>query len=179
MPTSCARCMPLATPTSPRLAGSRCATMASRAMILPRTMSRGSGNDSRGCRQGHVAMRKVTRNGSEVPLNPLITRDPVTGGELIVTRLEAPLSGLVIEGAFSLGWVGRLTPEQLDFVGLLVRNRGNVQKVAADQNIAFKTARNRLDDIVAALEMPEAAGEVAGAKHERRTTVLQRLSRGE
>jgi hypothetical protein len=118
-----------------------------------------------------------------VPLNPLITRDPVTGGELIVTRLEAPQSGLVIEGAFSLGWVGRLTPEQLQFVGLLVRNRGNVQKVAADQNIAYNTARNRLDDIVVALEAPDSddpedAGR-AEQEHARRTEVLSRLSRGE
>src|SRR5215813_7475888 len=54
-------------------------------------------------------------------LPPLITRDPVSGGELIVTRLESPRSGVVIEGAFSLGWIGRLTPEQLEFAGLLVR----------------------------------------------------------
>src|SRR5215831_2046094 len=100
-------------------------------------------------------MRKLARNGGAAPLNPLITRDPVTGGELIVTRLESPQSGLVIEGAFSLGWVGRLTPEQLEFVGQLVRNRGNVQKVAADLDIAYNTARNRLDDIVAALETPD------------------------
>ena len=126
-------------------------------------------------------MRKVARYGGEVPLNPLITRDPVTGGDLIVTRLEAPQSGLVIEGAFSLGWVGRLTPEQLDFVGLLVRNRGNVQKVAADQNIAYNTARNRLDDIVAALEAPDVPEEAGSAErdHARRTDVLSRLSKGE
>src|SRR5215472_17411955 len=112
-------------------------------------------------------MRKVARSGGEVPLNPLITRDPVTGGGLIVTRLEAPQSGLVIEGAFTLGWVGRLTPDQLEFVGQLVRNRGNVQKVAADLDIAYNTARNRLDDIVAVLEMPDAVGEVNSAKRER------------
>ena len=126
-------------------------------------------------------MRKVARNGGEVPLSPLITRDPVTGGELIVTRLEAPQSGLVIEGAFSLGWVGRLTPEQLEFVGLLVRNRGNVQKVAADQNIAYNTARNRLDDIVAALDAPDMPEDASRAEqeHARRTEVLSRLSKGE
>jgi hypothetical protein len=126
-------------------------------------------------------MRKVDRTGGEVPLNPLITHDPVSGGELIVTRLEAPQSGLVIEGAFSLGWVGRLTPEQLEFVGLLVRNRGNVQKVAADQNIAYNTARNRLDDIVAALEAPDAPEDAGRAEqeHARRTEVLSRLSKGE
>src|SRR5262249_9787662 len=126
-------------------------------------------------------MRKVARTGGEVPLNPLITRDPVTGGELIVTRLEAPQSGTVIEGAFSLGWVGRLTPVQLEFVGLLVRNRGNVQKVAAALTVAYNPARNRLDDIVVALEAPdttESAGR-AEREHERRTDVLSRLSKGE
>src|SRR6185312_3498529 len=92
--------------------------------------------------------------GARARRNPLITRDPVSGGELIVTRLEAPHSGIVIEGTFSLGWIGCLTPEQLEFVGRLVRNRGNVQKVAADLDIAYNTARNRLDEIVAALGAP-------------------------
>jgi hypothetical protein len=125
------------------------------------------------------AQTRQTRSGG--PVNPLITRDPVSGGELLVTRLEAPQSGLVIEGTFSMGWVGRLTPEQLEFVGHLVRNRGNVQKVAAELNIAYNTARNRLDDIVAALNMPDAASAVASAEQERerRTKVLRRLSMGE
>ena len=125
------------------------------------------------------AQTRQTSGGG--PLNPLITRDPVTGGELLVTRLEAPQSGLVIEGTFSLGWIGRLTPEQLEFVGHLVRNRGNVQKVAAELNIAYNTARNRLDDIVAALNMPDAASEAASAEQEReqRADVLRRLSKGE
>ena len=115
-------------------------------------------------------------DGAGAPLHPLITHDPVSGGELIVTRLEAPHSGIVIEGAFSLGWIGRLTPEQLEFVGLLVRNRGNVQKVAADLDIAYNTARNRLDDVVAALGVPV---EREDGGRERRNDVLQRLAAGE
>lgn len=85
---------------------------------------------------------------------PLITRDPVSGAELVVTRLECPASGIVIEGYFSLGWIARLSSEQLEFVGNLVRQRGNVQKLAADMGIAYNTARNRLDDIVEALGGP-------------------------
>jgi hypothetical protein len=84
-------------------------------------------------------------------LLPLITRDPVDGGELVVTRLESPRTGVVITGTFSLGWIGRLTPEQLDFVGLLLKSRNNVQKVANDLGVAYNTARSRLDEIVAAL----------------------------
>ena len=50
-----------------------------------------------------------------------------------------------------------------------MRNRGNVQKVAADQNVAYNTARNRLDDIVAALEAPDTTAAVGKAEqqHER------------
>jgi hypothetical protein len=111
-------------------------------------------------------------------LHPLITRDPVSGGALVVTRLESPRGDIVIEGAFSLGWIGRLTPEQLEFAGYLVRNRGNVQKVAADLDIAYNTARNRLDDIVAALGEPVERAH-GGQGRERRLAVLRRLSAGE
>ena len=82
---------------------------------------------------------------------PLITRDPVSGGELIVTRLECPESGIVIEGQFSLGWISRLNREQLDFVEMLVKYRGNIQKFAAELDVAYNTARSRLDEIVTAL----------------------------
>lgn len=117
-------------------------------------------------------------DGAGVSLHPLITRDPVSGGELIVTRLESARSGIVIEGAFSLGWIGRLTPEQLEFVGHLVRNRGNVQKVAADLDIAYNTARNRLDEIVTALGAPVERA-ARGQERERRADVLRRLAAGE
>jgi hypothetical protein len=107
-------------------------------------------------------------------LHPLITKDPVTGGELIVTRLEGPSSGIVIEGAFSLGWIARLTPEQLAFVGLLVKHRGNLQKVAAELNVSYNTARNRMDDIAAAL-----GGKPEPEERADRAQVLERLSDGD
>jgi hypothetical protein len=102
---------------------------------------------------------------------PLITRDPVSGEELIVTRLECPESGIVIEGRFSLGWIGRLTREQLDFVELMVKYRGNIQKLAAEMDVAYNTARSRLDEIVTALGgVPENDGRVD------RRAVLDRLA---
>jgi hypothetical protein len=109
-----------------------------------------------------------------VPLLPLLTKDPVTGGELIVTELAGPESGLVIRGRFSFGWVGRLTPDQLVFAGLLVKYRGNLQRVAAELNIAYNTARNRMDEIVAALEGGPAPIQRAG-----RLEILDRLASGE
>jgi hypothetical protein len=91
----------------------------------------------------------------------LVPQDPVGGGELVVTRLECLERGIVLEGRFSLGWIGRLTPAQLEFVGLLLLHRGNIQKLAAVLHIAYITARSRLDAVVAALLDRLAAGEIA------------------
>jgi hypothetical protein len=104
-------------------------------------------------------------------MHQLITKDPVSGGELIVTRLECPDSGIVIEGQFSLGWIGRLSREQLDFVEMLVKYRGNIQKLAAELDVAYNTARSRLDEIVTALGgAPENDGRID------RRAILDRLA---
>ena len=107
-------------------------------------------------------------------IHPLITKDPTTGEELLVTRLMGLKSGVVIEGLFTLGWIGRLTPDQLEFVGQLVRHRGNLQKLAAELQIAYNTARNRMDEIVTALE-----GSPATVKHADRVEILDRLASGD
>src|SRR5436305_4723758 len=109
--------------------------------------------------------------GGALSMHPLITRDPISGNELIVTRLECPQSGIVIEGQFSLGWIGRLSREQLDFVELLVKNRGNIQKLAQEYDIAYNTARSRLDEIVTAL-----GGAPEGDGRADRRMVLDRLA---
>jgi len=66
----------------------------------------------------------------------------------------------------------------LEFACLLVRNPGDVQELAADLDIAYTTARNRLDEIVAALGVPVESAD-GGQERERRTDVLRRLSAGE
>jgi hypothetical protein len=113
----------------------------------------------------------VTRGNHRRGLQALPTRDPWTGGELVVTRLESADTGTAIEGRFTLGWLGRLTPDQLEFVALLLRNRNNLHKLAAEAGIAYNTARNRFDEIVAALGGPTPARGDA-----QRTDVLARLA---
>jgi hypothetical protein len=107
---------------------------------------------------------------------PLPTRDPFGGGELVVTRLEGTESGVTFEGRFSLGWMGRLTPEQLELVGLLLARRNNLQRLATDLGIAYNTARNRFEEIVLALGAPPEPG--AGARASR-ADVLRQVEAGE
>ena len=106
---------------------------------------------------------------------PLPTRDPFGDGELVVTRLESASTGVTIEGRFSLGWIGRLTPEQLELVGLLLARRNNLQRLATDLDIAYNTARNRFEEIVVALAGP---GEERNSRP-RRADVLRQVEAGE
>ena len=106
----------------------------------------------------------------------LVTKDPVTGGDLIVTRLESPDTGIVIEGHFDLGWIGRLTREQLDFVGLLLRYRTNLQKLADELGIAYNTARSRLDDVVSAIGEPSPPRTTPNVD---RSGIIDKLASGE
>jgi hypothetical protein len=68
-----------------------------------------------------------------------------------VERLGCDECHATIEGRFTLGWLGHLSREQLEFVEMMVKNRGNINGVASELKIAYNTARSRLDDIVSAL----------------------------
>lgn len=112
---------------------------------------------------------------------PVPTVDPFTGEELVVTRVENPSTGTVIEGRFTLGWMSRLTPEQLEFVGVLLARRNNLQRLASDVGIAYNTARNRFEDIVRALggSADEDDETSSVSKPTGRKAILRRLAAGE
>jgi hypothetical protein len=127
---------------------------------------------------------------SRQPRLRLLTRDPASGHELVVTRLECLETGVRIEGHFGLGWMGRLTPEQLDFVGVVLAHRANLQKVAAYLGVAYNTVRSRMDEVVTALgglpggeaEVDEAGLTEADARAARaaeRAKVLAAVAAGE
>lgn len=109
----------------------------------------------------------------ELRMYPLLTTCPVCGDSLHAVRLSCDTCQSGIDGHFSLGWVGRLSREQLDFVELLVKNRGNINGVANDLKVAYNTARSRLDDVVAALGYTPPPEENGRAD---RRSVLDRLA---
>ena len=105
---------------------------------------------------------------------PLLTTCPVCGGPLHAVRLSCGECHSSLEGEFTLGWLGRLSREQLEFVELMVKNRGNINGVASELKIAYNTARSRLDDIVEALGYAAAPTETNGRTDRR--AVLDRLA---
>lgn len=107
---------------------------------------------------------------------PLLTRCPICQDELQATRLECVNCHGTVEGRFDLGGLGRLNRDQLQFVELLVKNRGNINKVADELSVSYTTARNRMDDIVSTLGYNAPASQGPSAE---RLEVLARLERGD
>src|SRR5512138_3721656 len=103
-------------------------------------------------------------------MNPLLTKCPVCGGELMVTRLHCPACETTIEGEFDPTVAGtrlqeafspeqlkpllpfsRLTAEQLQFVLTFVRCEGRFNRMEEELGLSYPTLRNRLNDIVRAM----------------------------
>jgi len=76
---------------------------------------------------------------------------------MYLERLRCPDCGTALEGAFSLSPLFRLDAEQVHFIELLVKHQGNIQRVAEELGLAYRTARSRMDEIATALgyELPE------------------------
>jgi hypothetical protein len=114
----------------------------------------------------------------------VLGRCPFCGDELYVARLQCPSCQTAIEGRFGLGRFQRLTPEQLAFLEVFIKNRGIIRNVEAELGLSYPTVRNRLDDVIRALgfevrDEPEPAPRETGEDQERRRDVLERLKRGE
>ncbi len=108
---------------------------------------------------------------------PMPTRCPVTGDPLEVTRLECPTSGVAIEGRFTPNEFATLSPENLEFMRLFMRVRGNLKEVERILGVSYPTVRSRFDGMLRSLgyESPPETQEVRGE----RTDILGLLERGE
>lgn len=99
---------------------------------------------------------------------------PVCGEQLIVTELHCKSCGTTIRGRFMLDELLRLNPQQLMFLKVFIKNRGNLSDVQKELGISYPTARNRLDDIVTTLGY-----EARSPRRDRASEILDRLERGE
>lgn len=104
---------------------------------------------------------------------------PICGERMYLERLHCPQCGTVLEGAFSLSPLFRLNAEQIHFVELLVKHRGNIQRVGEELGLSYRTARSRMEEIAAALgyELPPEEARMRPGP-ERRREILEALQAG-
>lgn len=115
-------------------------------------------------------------------MKPIFGKCPVCGEELIVTRLECRSCGTDIGGQFNLGQLARLNADEIQFVEIFVKNRGNAYKVGEELEMPYSTVRARLTEIIRAMGYEPGAEpkeETAlNVSPEKRKSILDDLARG-
>lgn len=107
-------------------------------------------------------------------------RCPVCEDEMMVTRLRCPSCETAIEGTFALDKFARLSREQLEFIEVFIKSRGNIKEVERELGISYPTVRGRLDNVIEALGYRvEHSPEDGGPPRTRRKEVLDALNKGE
>lgn len=105
---------------------------------------------------------------------PMPTACPVTGGPLMVTRLECEDSGIVIEGRFTPNEFALLPSDHLEFLRIFVKVRGNLKEVERILGLSYPTIRVRFEKLLLALGY-----EAEPDTSEERAEILDLLERGE
>lgn len=113
-------------------------------------------------------------------MNPALSTCPVCGEPLTITRLHCRNCDTTIEGQFTMGGLGNLSPEQLYFVETFVRSEGKIGRVQKALNISYPTVRSRLEEVIRAMgyEVDQEPEDEDGNREELRRQVLDDLSAG-
>jgi len=114
-------------------------------------------------------------------MHPVFGKCPVCGKELLITRLECRSCGTDIGGQFSVGRMSQLDSEQIQFVELFIKNRGNAYKVGEEMGLAYSAVRSRLTEVIRAMGYEPGAEpkeEPVTISPEKRKSVLDDLAKG-
>lgn len=93
-------------------------------------------------------------------VHDVIATCPVCSDELTITRLHCRSCGTALEGEFGVGRFGRLDREQMHLLESFLRSRGNLKEMERELGISYPTVRGRVDALVRALGLSDAAGDV-------------------
>lgn len=108
---------------------------------------------------------------------------PTCGGEFAVTELTCTICDTVVRSRYSPCPFCRLSPEDLAFLLVFVRNRGNVKEMERELGVSYWTIRGRLNEVVASMGLEPGGdlepGQAAAPNPAARQAVLDRLQRGE
>lgn len=107
---------------------------------------------------------------------------PVCGEKLSITRLGCPKCSTAIEGDFQPCEFCRLPEEDLDFVKVFVKCRGNIKDVEKELGISYPTVRGKLDSVIRELGFEVSTKETVKnneLKEAAKAEILEQLSNGE
>lgn len=104
---------------------------------------------------------------------------PVCGHELVISRLSCNHCQTTLEGTFTPCKFCKLPPEQMEFIEVFIKCRGNIKDVEKELGISYPTVRNRLDGIIQALGYRIDRNDAGGEEKDKRQQILAAVERGE
>lgn len=111
-------------------------------------------------------------------LHRLPAFDPVTGSELYVSEVKSDQSGIAMRGRFEVPRFARLNEEQSRFLEAFLRCRGVISSVEKELGLSYPTVRNRLDGVLAALDLTPAKHAEPMQNLDEKRKVLDELESG-
>ena len=105
----------------------------------------------------------------------ILSKCPVCSSKLKVTRLKCDGCSTVVENKFELSKFDYLNSEQLSFIEVFLKSRGNIKDVEKELGVSYPTVRAKLDEVIAALGYTVAKQKPSTDKKE----VIDMLEKGE
>ncbi len=87
----------------------------------------------------------------------LFDKCPACGGPIIISECKCENCNLVMRGEFRPDPFSTLSSDQLTFVRVFLRARGNLSEVEKVLGVSYPTIRNKLDEINLSLDRVETA----------------------
>lgn len=81
----------------------------------------------------------------------ILCKCPVCSSKLKVTKLKCDECGTVVENEFELSKFDYLNSEQLYFIEVFLKSRGNIKDVEKELGISYPTVRAKLDEVITSL----------------------------
>lgn len=82
---------------------------------------------------------------------PLLTNCPVCSRALKITKLQCTHCQTTVENEFEVSRLAALGREQLHFIEIFLKCRGNIKEVEKELGISYPTVRGKLDEIISDL----------------------------
>ena len=111
-------------------------------------------------------------------MNPILGECPVCHSEMTVTRLYCRECETTIEGRFFHGPFAVLSPEQIEFLEVFIKNEGKITHMEDEMGLSYPTLRNRLHEIMRALGYEPGKDELVRLSDEERKQILEDLNEG-
>ncbi|MBX3055034.1 MAG: DUF2089 domain-containing protein [Anaerolineae bacterium] len=115
-------------------------------------------------------------------MRKLLEMCPACAGELIVTQQTCVQCGTSVIGEFQPTIFSRLSPENLAFLEVFIKNKGNVKEMERELGESYWAIRNRINEVIEQLGLEKKnvePAETQAGMSTRRQEILAQLDRGE